>query len=79
MWASRRRKIELEADFTLTGAPGSSTYQLMDAKKHANRGHEPTTGYKPTGYARKAAAKVAKAKVRAAKKAERAWAIRDQG
>ena len=51
----------------------------MDAKKHANRGHEPTTGYKPTGYARKAAAKVAKAKVRAAKKAERAWAIRDQG
>mgnify|MGYP003443112443 FL=1 len=64
---------------TLDRGPRVPYYQLMDAKKHANRGHEPTTGYKPTGYARKAAAKVAKAKVRAAKKAERAWAIRDQG
>ena len=65
--------------FHLDRGPRVPYYQLMDAKKHANRGHEPTTGYKPTGYARKAAAKVAKAKVRAAKKAERAWAIRDQG
>ena len=51
----------------------------MNAKKHANRGHENTRGYKPTGYARGAAKRVARAKCRAALKAERKFALREQG